>query len=60
MRTCRFCRAEYCVIDNEGSSDAEVCRFSVFWSRVACVTIFPILVDWMDVDFCSPCLVRLV
>ena len=25
IRTCRFCRAEYCVIDNEGSSETEVC-----------------------------------
>lgn len=24
IRTCRFCRAEYCVIDNEGSSETEV------------------------------------
>jgi hypothetical protein len=30
MRTCRFCRAEYCVIDNEGSSDTEVCESSPF------------------------------
>jgi hypothetical protein len=29
MRTCRFCRAEYCVVDNEGSSDIEVCNFLV-------------------------------
>jgi hypothetical protein len=24
IRTCRYCRAEYCVIDNEGSSETEV------------------------------------
>lgn len=24
MRTCRFCRAEYCIVDNEGSSETEV------------------------------------
>jgi hypothetical protein len=29
MRTCRFCRAEYCVVDNEGSSDTEVCNLLV-------------------------------
>lgn len=25
MRTCRFCQAEYCIVDNEGSSETWVC-----------------------------------
>jgi hypothetical protein len=40
MRTCRFCRAEYCVVDNEGSSDTEVCET---WTASSLLSVLPCL-----------------